>query len=745
MIKEHYDSLLIKSSKVNTMKKLLIAPLFLLSLISSAAVYYIDPAGKNTNNGSSGSPWNTLSYACSKVTARGDVIHVNAGTYTETAQCILSAGVSIEGAGVTSVIRSQVGNKTFTILLSSGAQATNGGQHISDLKLDGSSLTAYGAIKVAFRSNVEVYNCTIVDFSNFGVSFIDGEPPTTYATGNKFYNNNVINCSTYAGGNTGCLEIQGQDGMLIYGNTLTATRGTANTGDCIYAVEGFLKNVKIYNNTMTKTYIPGTSNWDFAIEIWNSLGGNEIYNNKIIGSVDIVMCKKGSSSYSTWIHDNTIGQTSLKASQATRGVLLEFETADVIIEKNMIHDVASGVYFQQGARACAVSNVRISYNQLMNIGAATASTGWGVHCSFEPDSRDDTYSNIQIWNNSITAQTSGYSTICGIWIPDGGSSSNISIQNNIIKDFDDSPILAYGTGGTSINTLSIQNNLMFGNGNSNNPRYVSITPTNSTVSNNIKSDPLFVSISDLHLATGSPAIGKGLKIAGLASDIEGKTINDPPSIGAFESGSKAAVAAVLPVYQSSVIENAAPSVIGMTYDLSLATTVPASGSFVVQVNSAPRAVTEVSISGNKVMLTLASPVIKGDVVTVAYTKPASNPLQTSLGGQAATLTAQAITNNVLAVIPVATTTSIKMTVAPNPVHRVVNILLAYTGLSAATVSANPSNIIRILDVSGRLFIERFFTYGIGNVRIPVNLRSGIYIVQMLTNGTIAGTQNIIVY
>ncbi|MDZ7634156.1 MAG: Ig-like domain-containing protein [Bacteroidales bacterium] len=33
-------------------------------------------------------------------------------------------------------------------------------------------------------------------------------------------------------------------------------------------------------------------------------------------------------------------------------------------------------------------------------------------------------------------------------------------------------------------------------------------------------------------------------------------------------------------------------------------------------------------------------------LTVAYTKPATNPLQTSAGGQAASLTAQNVTNNV---------------------------------------------------------------------------------------------------
>ena len=56
-----------------------------------------------------------------------------------------------------------------------------------------------------------------------------------------------------------------------------------------------------------------------------------------------------------------------------------------------------------------------------------------------------------------------------------------------------------------------------------------------------------------------------------------------------------------------------------------------------------------AVSGNKVLLTLASPVIYGDAVTVAYNKPASNPLQTPSGGQAASMTADR-NNNVAAVI-----------------------------------------------------------------------------------------------
>ena len=112
------------------------------------------------------------------------------------------------------------------------------------------------------------------------------------------------------------------------------------------------------------------------------------------------------------------------------------------------------------------------------------------------------------------------------------------------------------------------------------------------------------------------------------------------------------VAAVIPVYADSAIENATPAGCEMTYNLTLANIVPGASAFTVMVNAMARTVNSVAISGTKVLLTLSSPVVYGDVVTVAYTKPATNPLQTASGGQAASISAQNVTNNVAAVIPV---------------------------------------------------------------------------------------------
>jgi uncharacterized repeat protein (TIGR02059 family) len=112
------------------------------------------------------------------------------------------------------------------------------------------------------------------------------------------------------------------------------------------------------------------------------------------------------------------------------------------------------------------------------------------------------------------------------------------------------------------------------------------------------------------------------------------------------------VTASVPVYQGSVIQNATPSLLEMTYNLSLANIVPSATAFSVQVNSVARSINSVAVSGTKVTLTLSSPVAFGDIVNVSYTKPATNPLQTSAGGLAASISNQPVTNNVAATVPV---------------------------------------------------------------------------------------------
>lgn len=107
----------------------------------------------------------------------------------------------------------------------------------------------------------------------------------------------------------------------------------------------------------------------------------------------------------------------------------------------------------------------------------------------------------------------------------------------------------------------------------------------------------------------------------------------------------------VPVFSGATVENSAPTVVVMSYSLSLASVIPATSAFTISVNGTERTVSSVSVSGNRVLLTLSSRVNYGDVITLSYNKPSASPLQTSEGAQAASLTSQSVKNNCAAPIP----------------------------------------------------------------------------------------------
>jgi uncharacterized repeat protein (TIGR02059 family) len=168
-------------------------------------------------------------------------------------------------------------------------------------------------------------------------------------------------------------------------------------------------------------------------------------------------------------------------------------------------------------------------------------------------------------------------------------------------------------------------------------------------------------------------------------------------------------APAVPSFSSATIENAAPSVIEMNYSISLANIIPATSSFSVQVNSAARSVSSVSISGTKVLLTLSSPVAYGNTVTVAYTKPSTNPLQTSAGGQAANLAVQSVTNRLAApppppAVPVFSGATVE-NAAPSVIVMTYNLALAaiIPAVSAFSVTVNSTaRSISSVSVSGTI-------------------------------------------
>ena len=149
----------------------------------------------------------------------------------------------------------------------------------------------------------------------------------------------------------------------------------------------------------------------------------------------------------------------------------------------------------------------------------------------------------------------------------------------------------------------------------------------------------------------------------------------------------------IPEYQYSVVDNNAPNKLVITYNLTLANIIPAPASFTVKVNSTVRDVTIVTISDTNITLTLSSPIVHGDVVTVAYTKPLSYPIQTTSGGQAASFTEQIVTNNVTTSIPIYISSEIQNS-TPSRLDMSYSLSLANVVPAVSAFSIKVNNVTR---------------------------------------------------
>jgi Right handed beta helix region len=507
--------------------------LFCCAFNSLATTYYISPSGNDaTGTGTISNPWKTLKKATATVNAPGDIIHVNPGTYNETLQSFLAVGVSVEGEGTTSIIKSTIsGVNTCTIDVRS-AEGTNGNQHISGIKMDGNNLTANWAIWVGGRSNVSIHDCTIVDFFNQGVMFggrQDGylAPPAIYATGNKFYNNTVTNCAQYGTGadayGRGCLGLGGQTGMLIYNNVITqdSRPGGSNGWPVKYWNDGYLKGCKIYNNTFTKNLHRVGEDWSFALELFN-LMGTEIHHNTIQGSSDFnFQGNKDIYPYTVYFHDNIVTVPAVQG-PVQEGVIIEFDADNFIIENNLFENIAQGVAFYPRG-GTLISNISIRKNLFKNLGC-TSTSGYMVG-GFGGALGSFNISNLQIFNNTAIGSNTGKPDFAIMITGPIISADAVLVRNNIFQNFIFTPYIIQNR--TLFTNCSFQYNNHYLNGDNVNltPTWVTpVTnfPASTIVSNNISVNPMYVGNGDYRLTTGSPMIDAGINVglpyAGVAPD-----------------------------------------------------------------------------------------------------------------------------------------------------------------------------------------------------------------------------------
>jgi uncharacterized repeat protein (TIGR02059 family) len=627
------------------LKKVLIIIFLVLNTIASATDYYISSSGNDKNNGLfSSKPWKTIAKVNASSFSPGDTIFFNKGDTWREQLTVPSSGkasayivFSSYGTGVAPKI---LGSTEVTTWTNDGGNVWYSNNEVSDpyaLDYDANIYfkETYGAITWGRVKKEAKVNLAIeydwVWITNHIYIYSPTDPNTRYSgvevsqllTNINLNNKNYIVIdgleiaySGSAGIDEGWPRIN-LSGLIVKNCTIHHIGIKASHG--AYGLSLYHSNMLIQNNT-----IHDSGRRNISLNLYN-------------GNVQV--------------HDIIIEGNTLYHGFHTTGVDTETDGVgtlnNLIIRNNMIHDDASetldgvesygsdGIFIGGGT---GLTNIYIYNNIIKN------TTKYALEVNY--------VTSVYVYNNTFYGVNYN--------IPNSGLGF-ISIQHS-----------ATGT---------IKNNIFYNNVNhATNGDYCNLIKTSGTVTSDYNlfyttdaaqrsvywdgsheyttaqwaiykseqgqdthsptpSNPLFISSSDCHLLTGSPAIDAGIGI-GLTTDYDGNMYNDPPSMGAYEYYSS-----VLPVYQNSVVENATPSILVMAYSITLSNIVPAASSFLVIVNSAARTVNTVAISGNKVKLTLASPIVYGDTITISYTKPYNNSLQTGYGGVVASISNQPVVNN----------------------------------------------------------------------------------------------------
>jgi len=537
--------------------RLLLAVILLLVAIclpADAATFYVAPDGQGDDNDTGSVPeqaWATADFAVTQVSS-GDSIHFLPGIHTRATSLLIPVGVSLIGAGPGSVIAVTVSDSySWGFVLSSPTVNTDGNQTISHLRFVGTGnnpssteQNITGAIRINLRGNVHIHDCEFEDFDDNAVTFSGqgdaGGEPTAWAVGNMFYDNTLINtCKEQLPGEwmSGGLQIGAQEDMEIFGNYFDETaRGTGSCGYNIkYYANGWNRGLKIHDNTFLK--LPGGpswNDWNFAIELWNWMGGVEIYDNIIEGSIDVVQSVSGEYDFAVKIHDNTFGYDALPTSSGSwanlnAAVYLEHACVDVEIFNNLMRNLETPFRFSP-LDGDTYEDIRIHHNVIHSIGNDTPGEDVGCNILNFAGPGSWTVRNLFFEHNSVYTDVgaAGWALI----FP-AQTFEHVYIRNNIIQGFDSTPI---EFNGSNTDVLFIQNNNFYGNG-SNLPN-VTGAPTNYTSSGNITTAPGFSDApAELTLRASSDNIDAGLDL-GYETDVLGHPvpIGPGPDIGAYEYG-----------------------------------------------------------------------------------------------------------------------------------------------------------------------------------------------------------------
>lgn len=552
---------------------------------------------------------------------------------------------------------------------------------INYVTIEGISFEGANSYSIQIRNSgyITVQSC---DFNFTGKTTIfgpwDGNSPYCKILNNTIRNSNSI----------GIKLVGDHTNATVSGNRIENSGliiGMGESGDEKYnAINAIADNIVVSNNIIENTGYVGIH---FG-------GNNAVISNNYINNFGLV--KNDGGGIYTWIGTGTpnvgqkvtgniimngigFGEGTPKLQGHSLGIYLDERVRNVVVSNNTVANCCSSGLYLHNAH-----EIEIAGNSFFNNGGGRPDLGSQVLFVHDTHSPDDPIRNIKMNNNILFSKTSTQKVFAFSTADNDISQFGTADYNYYARPLDDNQVIttwAAGWNGTAVK------------------RTLADWQSYSGQDKNSKKSPITLTDpSKIRFEYNASTSNKVVSLDGSYIDVKGTKYNGSITLAPYTSAvlmvdPNPSAPPAIPVFASSAVENTAPSVIEMTYSLSLANIVPAASSFSVQVNSSPRSVSSVSVSGTKVLLTLSSPVAYGNTVTVAYTKPSTNPLQTPAGGQAASLSAQNVTNRVAAppapAVPVYVSSEIKDG-APSVIEMTYNLSLAniVPAASAFTVQVN---------------------------------------------------------
>jgi hypothetical protein len=449
--------------------------------------YYVATTGQDAaGRGSQGAPFRTIAYAAKHVPAGPDVtIYLNPGTYSETKAIELPLGVSLEGAGESSVTITSPGNipipagvdrtsndwklwyygsliQLYSAGYSGGPEqiygapnemvaSSDGNQTLSGFTVDGNNKQVKAGVWVQNRNNVTMHHVTIKNCEQRGAVFTRSDmwwyeplPEGKWMHNTKVYNCTFKDNGAQLGSETlGNLCLAGLDGANIYNLTINDNVGYGIK----FIMVGHFRNVKIHDCDITVNEEDAQWGEKISIELWNLDQGNEIYNIKsntwhsYVNHGQLTSYEpSGTSTNNLKIHDvEIIDPDGVSSKEAIEAALSGVEIYDCYIQ-----DKGFGIAIWNGQGQTLKKNYIIRDNIFVNVNRAPV-FGFGKSSAvFVPDAAQ----NLKIYNNVFDRMGNGLNL-------DGVLSAEV--KNNVFLNSEGADV-ENGSGVTFQNNLKYHTN-----------------------------------------------------------------------------------------------------------------------------------------------------------------------------------------------------------------------------------------------------------------------------------------------